>query len=71
LSVLSFPGGALSADVIMVVMIMKGVMMNPMTMTTMKNITMIGMMRIDRNYISLKFDSNSIKTYIKKRKYSE
>jgi hypothetical protein len=53
MAVLSFQGGALSADVIVVVMTMKGgtvTMKNPTTITPMKNITMIGMMRMARKW---------------------
>jgi hypothetical protein len=71
MAVLSFQGGALSADVIVVVMTMKGgtvKIKNPTTITPMKNITMIGMMRMVRkwlgNGIVFKFDNNSIHIYI-------
>jgi hypothetical protein len=51
LSVRSSKNVALSASVILVVMKMKGVtmkMMNPTTMTTIKNITMMGTKMMDR-----------------------
>jgi hypothetical protein len=56
LFVLSFQGDALSANVILVVTTIKGVMMkmmNPMTMATMNNITMIGAMEMDEKLYQL------------------
>jgi hypothetical protein len=57
LFVLSFQGGTLSANVILVVMTMQGVvmkMMNPMKMTTIDHITMIGTIDMDRKLYKLK-----------------